>query len=142
MKKNLRSIVSIQFLISVVIAFLLLRTVIAKFTPLERSVEVFDSISTILVGDTSINALMRIGTGVLELITSILLFFSTTRFIGAFLAAGTMMGALSLHFLGLGFSGANQSLAIIGAIVLILSAILMFLTRNDFFKIIHAWKKN
>ena len=55
----------------------------------------------------------RIGTGILELISSILILYPKTTFFGSVLAIGLMLGAIGAHVTKLGFAVKNDGGAII-----------------------------
>ena len=73
-----------------------LQTLFFKFTGAQESIDLF----TTIAGENE--AAMRIGTGVIELIGSILLFIPKRTWLGALLAAGTMGGAIMSHLTILG----------------------------------------
>jgi len=79
----------------------------------------------------------RIGTGVLELIASILILYPRTTGYGALLGLGLMSGALFFHLtkLGIVFDG-DAVLFIYALIVFISCAILTFFYRHDILKLV------
>ena len=79
----------------------------------------------------------RIGTGVLELIASILILYPRTTGYGAVLGLGLMAGAIFFHFtkLGIVFDG-DAVLFIYAVIVFISCAILTFFYRKDILKLV------
>ena len=80
-------------------AYIMLQTLYFKFTGHEQSVRLFTELGMEPWG--------RIGTGVFELIASILILYPKTTGIGAGLGAGLMSGAIFFHVtkLGLKFDG-------------------------------------
>ena len=114
-------------ILKLVAAFIMLQTLFFKFTGAQESVDLF----TTLVSENE--ALMRIGTGVVELIASILLFVPKRTWLGAFLAAGTMSGAILSHLtiLGIEHNNDNGALFISAVVTLVVSGILLFLNRKD-----------
>jgi uncharacterized membrane protein YphA (DoxX/SURF4 family) len=78
-------------LIAVVI---LVQTLYFKFTGAEESVYIFTTLGIEPYG--------RIGSGIVELIASILILIPRTTIIGAFLGFGTMFGAIFSHIFALG----------------------------------------
>lgn len=84
-------------IIKIIAAFILLQTLFFKFTGSKESVELF----TKLVG-AKYEAWMRIGTGVLELIASVLLLVPKTSYIGSALGIGLMGGAIFSHLTVIG----------------------------------------
>src|SRR5512147_2401710 len=75
-------------------AVILLQTLYFKFTGAEESVYIFSKLGAEPVG--------RIGSGIIELIASILLLTPSTVSIGAIVAMGTMAGAILGHLTVLG----------------------------------------
>jgi uncharacterized membrane protein YphA (DoxX/SURF4 family) len=74
----------------------------------------------------------RIGTGVLELIASILILYPRTTAFGALLALGLMAGAIFFHLTKLGIKvNGDPGLFIYAVIVFICSAILLFMFRKQ-----------
>lgn len=101
-------------------AIILLQTLFFKFTASDESVYIFSTIGMEPWG--------RIGTGVMELIAAIFLLIPRTTAIGALLATGLMSGALFFHFttLGIEIKGDGGLLFVYAVIVLVCSAILLF----------------
>ena len=93
MKKNSKIISWITVVIS---ALIMLQTLYFKFTAAPESVYIFTQLGLEPYG--------RIGVGVAELIASILLIVPKTRFFGAIMGIGLMMGALMGHLTKLGRS--------------------------------------
>ena len=87
----------ISWLLRIVAAIILLQTLFFKFTGSKESVELF----TKLVGN-EYETYVRIGTGFVELIASILLLIPRTAFVGALLGIGLMTGAVLSHLLVIG----------------------------------------
>ena len=78
----------------IVAAIILLQTLYFKFTGSPESVYIFSTIGMEPWG--------RIGIGVLELISAVLLLISATAWLGAVLTLGLMMGAIGMHLTLLG----------------------------------------
>jgi uncharacterized membrane protein YphA (DoxX/SURF4 family) len=121
----------------VIAAFLLLQTLFFKFTGAEESIYIFSTLGMEPWG--------RIGSGVLELIASILILYPRTTFLGAALGAGLMSGAIFFHLTKLGISvkGDGGLLFAYAILVFICCAILLFIYRgeiNNLLKMI--FKKN
>ena len=76
---------------------------------------------------------MRIGTGVLELIASILLFIPKKTWLGAILTVGLMGGAIMGHLTKLGIEHNNDggALFISAVVTLIAGIILLIINRKD-----------
>jgi putative oxidoreductase len=84
----------ISILLRLVAAIIMLQTLYFKFTAQPESVYIFSSMG--------IEPWGRIGTGVVELIASVLLLVPATVVIGALMAASMMLGALATHLFILG----------------------------------------
>lgn len=84
----------VSWLFQVGVAVILLQTLFFKFTGAEESVYIFSTLGAEPWG--------RIGSGVIELIASILLLAPATAPIGALLTMGVMAGAIVSHLTILG----------------------------------------
>ncbi len=116
---------------------ILLQTLYFKFTGHVESVELFTKLGVEPWG--------RIGTGVIELITGILLLIPTMGFIGSFLSFGLMSGAILSHVtvLGIESHGDGGTLFTLAIIVFIISLILMYIHKNEGLKLYNKiLKKN
>jgi len=104
-------------------AGILLQTLFFKFTGAEESVYIFSTLGAEPWG--------RIGSGVMELIASILLLVPSTVPIGAVLAIGVMAGAIASHLtiLGIEVKGDGGLLFGLAVVTLVSSAIVLFLRR-------------
>jgi uncharacterized membrane protein YphA (DoxX/SURF4 family) len=111
----------LSLLLRIVAAVILLQTLYFKFTGAPESVDLFTKLGVEPWG--------RIGTGVVELFTGILLLIPSTAFLGAFLGMGVMTGAIGSHLLVLGIESAGDGgtlfiLAIVVFIACLFAAIL------------------
>jgi len=106
-------------------ALIMLQTLYFKFSGSEESVYIFSQIG--------IEPWGRIGTGILELIASILILFPKTTFFGSVLAIGLMIGAIGAHLTKLGVVVKNDGgqLFIYALLVLVSSITLAFIYRNE-----------
>ena len=84
----------LKWALKIIAAIILLQTLYFKFTGAPESVYIFTTLG--------IEPWGRIGSGVAELIASILLFIPRTTWLGAGLALGTMLGAIGSHLVKLG----------------------------------------
>lgn len=82
------------WILKLIAAVILLQTLFFKFTGAPESVYIFSKLGMEPWG--------RIGTGILELVASILLLISRTTVFGALLGVGLMAGALFFHLTKLG----------------------------------------
>jgi len=101
-------------------AAILLQTLFFKFTGATESVYIFTTLGIEPVG--------RIGSGIAELISAILLIWPSKSLIGALLSAGVMAGAIASHVLILGFVIMNDGglLFSLALLVFILNLVIIF----------------
>lgn len=124
----------INFVLKVILAIILLQTLFYKFTASPESVYIFTKLNAEPVG--------RISSGIIELITSFLLFFNRTKFYASIMILGTMAVALLSHIFVLGIEIMNDggTLFILGCICFILSTYFSLLYKNDFINDIQQLK--
>lgn len=82
------------WIIKLIAVVILVQTLYFKFTGAEESVYIFTTLGIEPYG--------RIGSGIVELIASILLLIPRTTLVGAILGFGTMFGAIFSHIFALG----------------------------------------
>jgi uncharacterized membrane protein YphA (DoxX/SURF4 family) len=82
------------WVLRILAAIILLQTLFFKFSGAEESVYIFSKLG--------IEPWGRIGTGIIELVASILLLVPRTTAVGAMLGLGVMSGALLFHLTRLG----------------------------------------
>ena len=80
--------------IKLLAVIILLQTLYFKFTAAEESVYIFSTLGAEPYG--------RIGSGIIELVASILILIPRTTLLGALLGLGTMFGAITSHLFILG----------------------------------------
>jgi len=114
-----------SWILRIIAALIMLQTLYFKFSGAEESVYIFSQLGMEPWG--------RIGSGILELIASILILYPKTTFLGSVLAIGLMLGALIAHLSKLGIVVKNDGgqLFIYALIVLVSSIILAVIYRND-----------
>ena len=100
-------------------AIIMAQTLPFKFSGHEQSKEIFSLLTERAFGNNSLEALARIGTGVLELVCIILLLMPKYCHKGAILTILTMGGALLSHTLFIGFAGAHGTLAFLAFISIV-----------------------
>jgi len=134
MKFSLKNIFSL--ILRLTAAIILLQTLYFKFTGHPESVELFTKLGLEPWG--------RIGTGVIELIASILLLTPATVFIGAFLGIGLMSGAILSHLTNIGIEskGDGGQLFMLAVTVWICCAILMAMYRHHAIAFLNRFKKH
>jgi uncharacterized membrane protein YphA (DoxX/SURF4 family) len=110
----------------IIVAIIMLQTLYFKFTAQPESVKLF----TIL----GLEPWGRIGTGVIELVASVLILFPRTTLLGALMAIGLMSGAIFFHItnsnIGINFGG-NPLLFIYAVITFTISLFLVFIHRSS-----------
>lgn len=118
----------ISWFLRITAAVILLQTLYFKFTAQPESVELFTKLGVEPWG--------RIGTGIIELLASILLLIPATVFIGALLGVGLMLGAITSHLtvLGIESQGDGGQLFMLAITVLICCMILLWMFRNEAIK--------
>jgi len=125
----------ISWLLRIVAAVILLQTLYFKFSAHPESVALFTKLGVEPWG--------RIGTGVIELIASILLLVPATVFIGAFLGAGLMAGAILSHLtvIGIESKGDGGQLFMLAIIVLACCSVLTIMYRQQGMNLLHKYAK-
>ena len=117
------------FIVKAIVAFILLQTLYFKFSGSTESVYIFEKLGMEPFG--------RIGSGIIELGASILLFINKTKFYAALTIVGTMLGAIISHLFILGIEVMNDggTLFILAVITFVLSLFLVFTYRLDLKKV-------
>ncbi|MES2409952.1 MAG: DoxX family protein [Bacteroidota bacterium] len=112
------------WVVKLIAVIILVQTLYFKFTGAEESVYIFTKLG--------IEPFGRIGSGIVELIASILILFPRTTLLGALLGAGTMLGAIFSHLFVLGIEVKNDGgeLFILAIITLLCCTILILQNRN------------
>lgn len=115
----------IAWLAQIVAAVILLQTLFFKFTASEESVYIFSKLGVEPAG--------RIGSGVMELITGILLLIPRTAWAGALLGLGIMAGAIGSHLtvLGIEVQGDGGQLFAYALITFVCCATVLVLRRRE-----------
>jgi uncharacterized membrane protein YphA (DoxX/SURF4 family) len=126
---------SSSWALRIIAAIILLQTLYFKFSGLEESVALFTKLG--------IEPWGRIGTGVMELIASLLLLIPATVFIGAFLGIGLMAGAIFSHLtiLGIESNGDGGQLFIMAVVVLVSCLILCLMNWQQGIKLLNSLLK-
>ena len=114
----------ILWIIKLTAVIILLQTLYFKFTGAEESVYIFQTLG--------IEPFGRIGSGVVELIASILILIPRTTLLGALLGLGTRLGAIFSHIFVLGIEVKNDggTLFVLAVITLISCLLLVYTERN------------
>ncbi|MBS7786545.1 DoxX family protein [Flavobacterium sp. CYK-55] len=116
---------SILWTLRLIPAVILLQTLFFKFTAAPESVYIFSTLGIEPYG--------RIGSGVFELISAILILWPRTTWLGALMGLATMFGAIFSHLFVLGVEVQNDGgLLFFLALVTALSCVvLLFLHRKQ-----------
>ncbi|RNC71047.1 MAG: DoxX family protein [Desulfuromonadales bacterium] len=116
---------TISWILRIVAAVILLQTLFFKFTGAPESVYIFSTLGMEPWG--------RIGSGVVELVASILLLMPRTVAVGAIIALGTMAGAIGAHLtkLGIEVMGDGGTLFILALVTFASCAVVLFLHRRE-----------
>lgn len=119
----------IYWILRLVAAVIMLQTLFFKFTASPESVYIFSTLGMEPWG--------RIGTGILELIASILILVPRTTAFGALLAVGLMSGAIFFHLtkLGVEVQGDGGLLFTYALLVLISSLVLAIVYRYQLLRL-------
>jgi hypothetical protein len=121
-----------SWLLQLTVAGLMLQTLFFKFTGAEESVYIFATVGQ-FVRIGGMEPWGRIGSGILELVASLLLLVPATASLGAILAMSAMVGAIVSHLLILGIEvkGDGGLLFGLALIVFVGSAIVLILRRGQ-----------
>ena len=111
----------------IIAAIILLQTLFFKFTAAPESVYIFETVGMEPWG--------RIGSGIVELVASVLLLIPRSKTLGALLALGTMAGAIFFHLtrLGIEVQGDNGTLFMLAIAVFLLSLLVLIFHRKEIF---------
>jgi uncharacterized membrane protein YphA (DoxX/SURF4 family) len=114
----------LSWILRIAVSVILLQTLYFKFTAAEESIFIFNALGVEPYG--------RIATGILELITVILILMPRTVLLGALLGSGIMVGAILSHLfvLGIEVQGDGGTLFALANIILLSCLSLIFLNRD------------
>ncbi len=116
--------IKLDLILSLIAAIIMLQTLFYKFSASPESIYIFSTLG--------IEPWGRIGSGIAELIASILLLFNRTRLIGALMGAGIMMGAIAAHLFILGIVVMNDKglLFILALVTFVCCGIIVWKNRS------------
>lgn len=116
---------TIQLILRIIIAVILVQTLRYKFTAHPDSVYIFTKVSLEPYG--------RIAIGVFELIAAILILIPKTVWLGALLTLGIISGALFMHLtdLGIEINGDGGTVFYMAVVVFILSLVILWMNRKS-----------
>lgn len=125
----------ISWALRLTVSAILLQTLYYKFTAHPDSVHIFSALGVEPWG--------RIGLGIVELITSVLILIPKTKMIGMVNSLGIILGAIFSHILVLGFNVSNDGgkLFTLAIIVFIASGSFLILHQNELKSLIHRFTK-
>lgn len=124
--------VIVSWVLQLAAAGILLQTLFFKFTAAEESVYIFTTVGR-FVGIGAMEPWGRLGSGVVELIASLLLLVPRTAPIGALIAMGVLAGAIVSHLtiLGIEVNGDGGLLFALAIIAFSASAVVLVLRRSQ-----------
>ena len=119
------------WIVKLIAVVILVQTLYFKFSGADESVYIFSTLGVEPYG--------RIGSGVVELIASILLLIPRTTLLGALLGAGTMAGALLSHlvFLGIEVKNDGGTLFILAIITFLCCSLVIYSQKNKIPDMLH-----
>ncbi|MEP6913700.1 MAG: DoxX family membrane protein [bacterium] len=124
---RLKALNIIDWLLRIAVAVILLQTLFFKFTGAKESVYIFTTLGAEPWG--------RIGSGVVELIASVLILVPRTAVLGAILALVTICGAIFAHLTKLGISipavDDHGELFALAVLVFVGSLVILYLHRGQ-----------
>jgi putative oxidoreductase len=123
--KALNAATVASWVLQLVVAAILLQTLFFKFTGAAESVYIFSTLGAEPWG--------RIGSGVVELVATILLLVPATTTLGAALALGVITGAILSHLtvLGIEVQGDGGLLFALAVAVFVASTVILLLRRGE-----------
>jgi len=106
-------------------AVILLQTLFFKFTAAPESVYIFSTLGIEPYG--------RIGSGIFELISAILILWPRTTWLGALMGLGTMLGAIFSHLFVLGIEVQNDGgwLFFLALVTALSCVVLLYLHKSQ-----------
>ena len=119
-----------SWVLQLAVAGILLQTLFFKFTGAEESVYIFSSVGQ-FIGVAAVEPWGRIGSGVAELVASILLLIPATASLGAMLTIAVMGGAIASHLLILGIEVKGDGGLLFGlAVTALVGSVVVLLLRR------------
>lgn len=121
----------ISIVLRIVVAILFLQTLYFKFTGQPESVYIFKQLGAEPFG--------RIASGIIELISIVLLFIPRTKIIGIIVSLIIISGAIFSHLFVLGIEIMNDggTLFYLALIIFIFSIVLLFIHKDELLKTKH-----
>jgi hypothetical protein len=127
-----RTLYALSWVLQIVVAGILLQTLFFKFTAAPESVYIFTTLGAEPWG--------RIGSGIAELVASVLLLVPATSALGAALAVAVIGGAIVSHLtiLGIEVQGDGGLLFLLAVIVLVASVGVLLIRRREL-PVVGSW---
>jgi hypothetical protein len=125
----------ISWVLRLTVAAILLQTLYFKFTAHPDSVHIFSALGVEPWG--------RIGLGIIELITALLILLPNTKIIGMIISLGIICGAVFSHILVLGVNVSNDGggLFALAIVVLVASTLYLIINKVEVLLLITKLKK-
>lgn len=125
----------ISWVLRLTVAVILIQTLYFKFTAHPDSVHIFSELGVEPWG--------RIGLGIIELITAILILIPKTKIIGMVNSLGIISGAIFSHILVLGINVSNDGggLFTLAIIVFVASTIFLIMHKNELISLVQKFTK-
>jgi len=113
------------FALRIIVALILIQTLRFKFTAHPDSVYIFEQVGLEPVG--------RLGIGIAELISAILILIPRTVWLGALLTMGIIGGAIFMHLTNLGIEvrGDGGLLFMTAVVTFLLATVLLFIYKEQ-----------
>ena len=117
----------IVLVLKLIATVIMLQTLYFKFSGAQESIDLFTKVA----GEHE--ALIRIGTGIMELIAAVLLFVPKKTWLGALLTVGLMGGAIMSHLTKIGIVHNNDGgiLFMMAVGTLLIGVLLLYNYRKD-----------
>lgn len=124
----------IYWLLRLTVAIILLQTLYFKFTGHPDSVHIFKELGVEPWG--------RIGLGVIELITAVLILLQKTKIMGMLMSLGIITGAILSHFIVLGINVSNDggSLFILALVIFFASSAYLIMHKDEIISLARSLK--
>ncbi len=133
-QKPSRTLFFVEWGVTLLVALILLQTLFFKFSGAAESVYIFTTVGIEPYG--------RIGSGIAELIASMLILYPATRWFGSLMAMGVMAGAIMSHLtiLGIEVMGDGGYLFFLALVVFFGSAFLLLRHLDEPLKLLKIKK--
>lgn len=110
------------WMVKLIAVIILVQTLFFKFSGAEESIYIFTKLG--------IEPFGRIGSGIIELIASVLIIIPRTTLLGAIIGAGTMLGAIFSHLFVLGIVVKNDGGELFTLAIITLFCCIILILQN------------